>query len=205
MPSPGPRRPKGLPHGPEEVRRSVLDAASALFGARGVAQVTLRDIAAEAKVNLGLISRYVGTRDELVRAVFDDLTSQLLDEMDEHPTASRGFDPDSVMVRWNLVLTYLVITDAPDAIAIGGAITDRLRSVIEESYDASPDSARLRAAQIMAAAIGWRLFEPFLIASAGLEHLPIDQVRTELTRSNRRLGATPFPSPPDPQARDATA
>lgn len=201
MRPPGPRRRKGLPHGPDEVRRSVLDAAAALFGTHGVAQVTLRDVAAEAKVNLGLISRYVGSRDELIRAVFSDLTTRLLDDISENPTASRGFEEDSVMVRWTLVLAYLVITDPSDAISIGAAVTDQLRAAIEDVYDVTPQAARLRAAQIMASAIGWRLYEPFLVASAGLEDQPLDQVRTELTRSNRRLAATPLPSPPDPNVR----
>lgn len=199
---PGPRRPEGLPSGPDEVRRAVLDAAARLFAERGVPQVTLRDIAREAEVNLGLISRYVGSRDDLVRSVFADLTEQLVAEMRAAPTSPRGFDPDSTMGRWTRVLTFLVLTDPGEAIRIGSGPLDELRSIMERLYGSSPEAARLRAAQLMGSAIGWRLFEPYLVAAAGLGDLPIDEVRDELTRTHRRLGATPWPSPPDPPESD---
>ena len=72
---PGPRREDGAPAGPDEVRRAVLDAAAELFVAKGVHGVSLRDIAAAADVHPALIGRYLGTRDELVMAVFEDLTT----------------------------------------------------------------------------------------------------------------------------------
>ncbi len=72
---PGPRREEGAPVGPDEVRRAVLDAAADLFVETGVHGVSLRDIAAAANVHPALIGRYIGTRDDLVLAVFDDLTS----------------------------------------------------------------------------------------------------------------------------------
>ncbi|HMU79510.1 MAG TPA: hypothetical protein PKC57_04560, partial [Microthrixaceae bacterium] len=40
---PGPRRAEGMPTGPIEVRRAVIDAAAQLFCRDGVAEVTLRD------------------------------------------------------------------------------------------------------------------------------------------------------------------
>lgn len=195
---PGPRRPEGMPSGPEEVRRAVLDAAARLFAEHGVPQVTLRDIARAAHVNLGLISRYIGARDDLIRAVFADLTGRLVEEMRAAPTGQRGFDRDTTMGRWTRVLTYLVLTKPDDAVSIGSGPLDELRSTMEQVYGESPEAARLRAAQLMGSAIGWRLFEPYLVAAAGLDDMPIDEVRDELTRTHRRLGATPWPSPPDP-------
>ncbi len=49
---PGPRRPPGAPSGPDEVRRAVLDAAATLFAQRGLADVSLRDIAAAADTHV---------------------------------------------------------------------------------------------------------------------------------------------------------
>ena len=63
------------------------------------------------------------------------------------------------------------------------------------------EAARLRAAQIVAAALGWRIFEAYLISAGGLEDFPLATLREELARSARRLGATPWPSPPDPEPR----
>lgn len=70
----GPRRDAGEPAGPEEVRRAVLDEAASLFADRGLDRVSLRTIAAAARVHPALIARYIGGRDDLIRAVFDDLS-----------------------------------------------------------------------------------------------------------------------------------
>jgi AcrR family transcriptional regulator len=187
-----------MPSGPDEVRRAVLDAAAELFGEQGVGEVTLRDIASRAKVNLGLLSRYLGSRLDLIRAVFADLTDQLIAEIRASPLGAKGFEPDTVMGRWTRVLTHLVLVDPDAAVELGAGPVREVRDAIEHVYGQDAEAARLRVAQLMASAVGWRLFEPFLIASAELDALPLDTVRAELTRTHRRLGATPFPSPPDP-------
>jgi len=73
-----------------------------------------------------------------------------------------------------------------------------MAETLGEGYGLEPVPARLRAAQIVAAALGWRIFEDYLIAAGELESVPVATLRDELVRSARRLGATPWPSPPDP-------
>jgi hypothetical protein len=51
------------------------------------------------------------------------------------------------------------------------------------------------------AALGWRIFEDYLVEAGGLSDVPLETLREELARSARRMGATPWPSPPDPPAR----
>lgn len=102
------------------------------------------------------------------------------------------------MNRWTLVLTHLVIVDPEAAAGIGSAVVDELAGQIQRLYGQTTDGARLRAAQLMGSAIGWRVFEPYLVASSGLSGTPIEDLRTELNRTHRRLAATPYPSPPDP-------
>lgn len=195
---PGPKRRSDLPSGRDEVRRAVLDAAAADFAERGVAQVSLRDVSRRARVNVGLISRYVGNRDDLIRAVFEDLTSDLVAEIESNPLEPRGFDKDSTMGRWVKVLTYLVIVDPAVASEVGSAPIHRLTDAVSEAYGLDQRAASLRVAQVLGSAIGWRLFEPYLVDAAGLSDVPLDELREELTRTHRRIGATPLPSPPDP-------
>ncbi len=160
--------------------------------------MSLRDIASSAQVNPALISRYIGSRAALVRAVFEDLTERLVAEIREDPTASRGFEPDGVFVRWTSVLTHLVISEPGTVVESGRRVVEELAGQIEGLYGQSFESARLRAIQIMGSAIGWRIFEPYLVASSGLDGLPIEVLHTELNLTHRRLAATPYPSPPDP-------
>lgn len=69
-------------------------------------------------------------------------------------------------------------------------------------YGLSAEEARLRAAQIMAAALAWRIFEDYLIKAAGLDAIPIEALREELVHSAPRLGVTRWPSPPDPPSAE---
>ena len=170
---PGPRRPAGSPSGPDEVRRAVLDAAARLFALRGIDAVSLRDIAASADVHLALIRRYIGTREQLVLAVFDHLSDQLARAVVENPLSGQGFEPDTVMGKWVRVAGALVIAgrgrvEAERRVQPGAGDGQTL----EEGYGLDPRAARLRAAQIVAAALGWRIFEAYLIEAGGLERRP---------------------------------
>ena len=196
---PGPRRPAGSPNEPDEVRRAVLDAAAALFAVHGIDAVSLRDITAAADVNLSLTGRYIGRRDELVAAVFGHVSDQLARAAEENPSSGQGFSPDTVMGKWVRIAAALVISgrslegrpDFNPVVAMAETVT--------AGYGSAGEAARLPTAQIVAAALGWRIFEACLVQAGGLEAVPLATLREELARSARRLGATPWPSPPDPQ------
>ena len=196
---PGPRRPAGAPTGPDEVRRAVLDAAAALFAVHGVDAVSLRDIAAAADVHVALIGRYVGHREELVAEVFGRVSDQLARAVEENPLSGQGFSPDTVMGKWVRIAAALVIS--------GRSLGSRgdfdpvvaMAQTLMAGYGMAEEAARLRAAQIVAAALGWRIFEAYLVEAGGLGDVPLQTLRDELARSARRLGATPWPSPPDPR------
>ena len=196
---PGPRRPAGSPNEPDEVRRAVLDAAAALFAVHGIDAVSLRDITAAADVNLSLTGRYIGRRDELVAAVFGHVSDQLARAVEENPSSGQGFSPDTVMGKWVRIAAALVISgrslegrpDFNPVVAMAETVT--------AWYGSAGEAARLPTAQIVAAALGWRIFEACLVQAGGLEAVPLATLREELARSARRLGATPWPSPPDPQ------
>ena len=176
----------------------MLDAAARLFALRGVDAVSLRDIAASAEVHLSLIRRYIGNRDTLVRAVFEHLSDKLAQAVVDNPLSGQGFEPDTVMGQWVRVAGALVIAGRGlvDASA-GFNPVQAMAKTLEEGYGQDASAARLRAAQIVAAALGWRLFERYLIEAGGLSDVPLATLRDELARSARRLGATPWPSPPN--------
>ncbi len=198
---PGPRRPAGAPVGADEVRRAVLDAAAALFAQRGVGRVSLRDVAAAANTHLALIGRYVGNREQLELAVFDDLSAQLARSVAENPLEGQGHGLDTVMGKWSRVATSLVINGRELSGRPGFNPVAAMANTIAEAYGLEPVAARIRAAQIVATAIGWRVLEDYLVAAGELEEIPLATLREELVHSGRRLGATPWPSPPDPRPR----
>jgi AcrR family transcriptional regulator len=59
------------PLGREAVMAAVLDAANELFAARGPASVSVRDIAAAARVNHALVHRHFGPKHKVLQAVLE--------------------------------------------------------------------------------------------------------------------------------------
>src|SRR5205807_2229410 len=64
------------PRGRAEVREALLDAAQRLIADCGPTRVTLREIADEAGVNFGLVYQYLGTRESLLREVYQRIASR---------------------------------------------------------------------------------------------------------------------------------
>ena len=134
-------------------------------------------------------------------AVFDDLSMQVSAAVLEHPLSGQGFSADTAMGKWARVASALTIAGRPLAGRTGFNPVLAMASTLVEGYGLDDEAARLRAAQIVAAALGWRIFEDYLIAAGELETVPLETLRDELAHSARRLGATPWPSPPDPSPR----
>jgi AcrR family transcriptional regulator len=72
---------------------ALLEAAERLFSQRAPGSVSLRQIAAEAGVNFGLVYQHIGTRDQLVRAVFrhvSERASALIEQATTYQGALRA-------------------------------------------------------------------------------------------------------------------
>lgn len=198
---PGPKRPRGAPVGPDEVRRAVLDAATDLFVRRGLHRVSLRDVADAADVHPHLIRRYIGTRDDLILAAFDDLSARAADLVLQNPLAGQGHGIDTVTGQWVRLLDQLVLEGMPVVGRAGFNPVLAMAETLKAGYGLDDRAARLRAAQIVGNGLGWRLFESYLVEAGGLDDVPLEVLRDELVRTARRIGATPWPSPPDPEPR----
>ena len=131
-------------------------------------------------------------------AVFDDLSAQLAESVREHPLEGQGHGIDTVMGKWSKVATALVIRGRTLAGRPGFNPVMAMANTIADAYGLEPLAARVRSAQIVATAIGWRIFEDYLVEAGQLNEVPLASLREELVHSGRRLGATPWPSPPDP-------
>jgi AcrR family transcriptional regulator len=187
-----------VPHGGVEVRRAVLDAAGRLFADQGVDAVSLRDIAAEANIQLALISRYIGSRESLIVAVFDDLSEQLANEILERPLQRHGFEPGTLMIRWTRVAASMVSSgwdlgrnDFNPVLAIARTAQD--------AYGIDERSARIRAAQIVGSTLGWRLFESYLVESGELTDESLEDLRDEVNAIHRLIGTVAYPADRNPQ------
>ncbi len=182
----------GRPTGREAVRQAVLEAAVRLFADLGPSSVSLRDIAAAANVNLGLLHRHFGSKSDLVSAALRQVaaeTGPALAETIAGPelaqrAASFAVSPPQAYVR---MLAWSLIDGADprvlqEGFPVASALVQRFRA---EGLDDA--QARVTAAAAMALALGWALFEPHLAVAAQLDTTRRDELESELAALMGRL------------------
>jgi TetR/AcrR family transcriptional regulator, repressor for neighboring sulfatase len=165
------------------VAAAILAAATDLFADHGPAATSIRDIAARSGVNHGLVFRHFGTKERLVGAVLDHLGANLTDLL--HSKAPADVI-ESAMDKQMRVMARTLLDGYP-----AGQLQQRFPNVAELLDRVRPrhdndTSARLAVANALALQFGWRLFEPMLLSSTGLDELTDAELRqavgAELTR-----------------------
>ena len=172
----GPRRPRGR----QEVVDAVVEAAFRLFSERGPKAVSLRDIAAAANVNPGLIHRHIGNKRAVLRATLDhraELTA--VDHAIEHARLDEfivlglaaGFPDVGIAQLWaRTALDGYDIHDLQPRIPIVQYTVDQLATSLPE------EDARVRAAFVISAFTGWLLLGPTYLRLAEAPEQPGPQL-----------------------------
>lgn len=131
-----------------KTRRLLLDSARRRFAYDGYASTTVRDIAADAGVNVALINRYFTSKEGLFDACLDMAVEGL-----EHPT------PDNPTFEQMLDSLMTRVADAPR-----GEHPLELLILIRSSGDTQADAIRLatlkRYSERMARIAGWDPGDP---------------------------------------------
>jgi TetR/AcrR family transcriptional regulator, repressor for neighboring sulfatase len=168
---------ESIPTGREEVLAAILDSAGQLFAERGPAAASIRDIAARARINHGLISRHVGNKEQLVAAVLNHHAGQLTKLVDAGAPlpeiAQAGTRQLRVIAR--ALLDGYPVAQMQTSFPAATALLDEVR----RQHD-SEDAARLGTAHAIALMLGWQMFEPFLRAALGLQDLPAEKLRLQI-------------------------
>lgn len=158
------------PVGREAVRAAILVAASRRFAAQG-ASASLRDIAADAGVNLGLIHRHFGNKDDLLRAVLARHAGAGVATVQGQPdlatAARRIFVETATGSPYLRIVASLLLGGAPVA-----RYQDRFPTVDALRARAADDDVELRLLLGFAATYGWAVFGEQLLAAFG--HRPDD-------------------------------
>ena len=189
------------PKGRAEVKRALLDAAAELLAERGPEAVSVRDVAARAVVNHGLVHRHFGSKRELVRAVMADLTSKLAAEVQALPATtmpSALATTAEASVYWRVLARALLDGIDPRELQGGFPV---VRMLLERAAEAQRAGllrrdvdARLLTATGLALGLGWLLFEPFVLAATGLRRRDRARLRGEALSLYFDY-LTPTPSP----------
>jgi AcrR family transcriptional regulator len=180
------------PRGRDAVRAAVLGSAIRLFADKGPSSVSLRDIAADAKVNLGLLHRHFGSKQELVTAAIehylDGVRSRMWDALQAKDLAEamvHVFRHDVTLYTrlnaWSLldgVEPSKLQQEYPGVTTLVGYL---------ESIGFDAVAARARAAAIFGICAGFGFFEPTLRVAADLDTVPDDVITSTLAASVRVL------------------
>jgi AcrR family transcriptional regulator len=168
--------PDGLrPVGRAVVSDALVAAAERLFAKKGPDAVSLREIAAEADVNFGLLHRYIGTRDDLLRLVFERVSetgSPPLAEAPDFDSAVRVMGSSPAGAMYARMMAWAILEGYPmdDQVPSRRPATTTLLAHARAALDAhgSEDQARdARAVLALTYAFhwGWCLFSEHLIGA----------------------------------------
>lgn len=171
------RRAPVKPTGADAVREALIKAAASLIEKRGSTDVSLREIARTADVNHGLVHRHFGTKTDVLVAVFGRQSLQGAIDF----TGADGIDAALESLYRNagtelyarLLASALLENIDPAAIAAGHSFRELLALQERSKPPRRRKRTRIEPASALMAALslllGWKLFGPFFVASAGAE------------------------------------
>jgi AcrR family transcriptional regulator len=152
------RRTRGRPPGQTSQGAAARDrlyaTAIRLIAARGYEATTLRDIAKEANVSVGLLYRYFPSKQAVVIALYDELSTEYARRAAEMPagrwrdrfifalnTSLRVLEPHEVALR---ALTPVLVGDPEEGIFAASTAFSRLRvqRVFEEAVTEATDAPK---------------------------------------------------------------
>jgi AcrR family transcriptional regulator len=176
-------------HGRDATVAAVEAAARRLFAERGYAGVSVRDIAAEAGVNHGLIHRHFGAKEGVLRAVlqgmFADVGALAMNK------SSPG-DPDFLAQLYPLVVQrktdwqvlMRAVLDGFDFKSAGFEfpLTNGVLAHVAARRGTLDREARMRAGAIVAGGLGWLLLEGYLTPVLGLESVSTKTLQANIAR-----------------------
>jgi AcrR family transcriptional regulator len=171
--------------GRESVIERVLDAAEELFSSHGFYGTSVRDVAAAAGVSHALVHRYLGTKADLLAAVFHRGDGLLVDaassvhDVREAVVAMLAYEPERSR-RYLRLIVRSCLEGVPYPSSHGLFPSTRLLVELAERQVARAAAAeegdgdhcldpRLVVASAVALALGWFSLDPWLITAAKLD------------------------------------
>lgn len=171
--------PNNKPHGRDEVVSALVVAATKLFAERGITAVSLRDVASEAGVNLGLIHRHIGGKHDLLAMVLAarpgmpphdgkplKTPEQLVDYVLEFMTSDAPYP--RIVLR--AALDGLDVESLQDSFPILERGAKALRAEVPRR------DADLRVALVTAAVLGWQVASPLALGILKQHEVKRDQL-----------------------------
>lgn len=179
------------PVGREAVVTALTDAAARLIIEHGT-HVSVRQIAAEAGVNHGLVHAYFGTKQDLLVAAVDQITWRASGELDP-----AGFPPADLAERRGGDLARALARMQLDD--LGGLITEHpittswRHALAEREPDLEPETIDEKVTVAATLALGWAVFGERLCASIGADAARRQAMNDHVSALVAEIGGLPDP------------
>ena len=180
--------------GREQTTADILDAAEKLFSERGFTAVTVRDVAAEAGVSHALVHRYLGSKQDVYRAIL---------ALNEGAFVASAADHDELLTATSLMLreglahqrryVRLIAHSALHGLSYERTVgrfsaTERLVELAQagaeggDAWDPDAVDPRFVIASVVALFIGWISAEDWVLRASGLADLSDAEIVDSLER-----------------------
>lgn len=177
------------PHGREEVREALIQAASTLFSEKGVDAVSLRMIADHAGVNHGLIHRHFGSKETLRKETQERLSAEVRSAIGEPDDLVETLFRALKVIRehdrfWRVMARTLLDDRDHDEIQSNFPFVRKLveRVSREQKNGRITDivDARGIVASILAYGLGMLVFKGYIFPATGLDKNASEEVMENL-------------------------
>jgi TetR/AcrR family transcriptional regulator, repressor for neighboring sulfatase len=174
------------PIGKDEVVAAVLEAASELFAEKGPAATSIREVAARAGVNHGLLHRHFGSKRQLLAATLQHLadSAAALREAGASVAQLEAAHELQARVMVRSMLDGFPIEELQQRFPGMERFLEQVRSGHTDERN-----ARLMAAHAMALQFGWGLMAPTLRAAFGLHDLGDAELRAAVAEQVAKIVA----------------
>ncbi len=175
---------------------AVLDAATKLFATRGPASVSVRDIAAAARVNHALVHRHFGAKHDVLRAVLERAVEEIAVATNEIADSRASLRERFKFVAehedyWRVLARAILDNENPRTLQRDFPNVRRMIELLQaeqqqphaqqqHALPLGPVDARIVVGAISALSMGWLLFEPFLLIATGLDAEDRHKVREQV-------------------------
>jgi TetR/AcrR family transcriptional regulator, repressor for neighboring sulfatase len=179
------------PSGRDDVTAALVASARRLFTLRSPSSVTIKEIAADAGVNHGLVHRHIGSKLDLARLVIDDAAAEVRETL---PSSDDPSDYVFAIIKGALsqpvfsrVLGWAVLEGiSPSELASSSGLIRDAGSALAMCGVADAQQA---VAELAVSTLGWTMFEEHLLAGAlagrnrdSVRQAHLDHVRHQIER-----------------------
>jgi AcrR family transcriptional regulator len=193
--------------GRERSTAAILDAAEQLFAERGFTAVTVRDIAAEAGVSHALVHRYLGSKEQVYRAMLEGRETVIRDAAPDEGDlleATRLMLREAVLNQQNYIrlIAHSALHGLSHDRTIGQfAATARLTELARraaagegDARDPEAPDPRFVIASAVAMLIGWSAARDWVLRASGLAGMTDEEFVDSFERIVLDMERLYFPS-----------